>query len=58
MSHTLTHPSLDPVTISGAPNPTFSPPMPSIALMIELWPFTVKTGVFRFSRSHTERLPE
>merc|ERR1719171_1719428 len=33
-SHTRTVPSRDPVTSSGAPKPTFRPPMPSIALMI------------------------
>ena len=33
-------PSLLPVTISGAPPPTPSPPMASIALTIALWPLT------------------
>ena len=44
-SHSFTSPSLLPVTISGAPSPMLSPPTPSIALMISLWPFTWYTGI-------------
>ena len=40
VSHTLTLPSLLPVTISGAPPPIPSPPHPSIALMISECPLT------------------
>ena len=40
VSHTLTLPSLLPVTSSGAPPPIPSPPQPSIELMISECPLT------------------
>ncbi|KAG6554192.1 hypothetical protein Mapa_004108 [Marchantia paleacea] len=56
-SHTSTLPSRPPVTISGAPLPTPSPPMASMALMIDSCALVWKTGKLRSSRSHVHSLP-
>eukprot|EP01139_Manchomonas_bermudensis_P006296 Amastigsp_a176881_27.p2 type:complete len:134 gc:universal Amastigsp_a176881_27:495-94(-) len=57
-SQTLTVPSRDAVTISGAPPPIPRPPQPSIALTIALWPATLYTGSSGRSRSQIHIRPE
>jgi len=57
-SHTLTRPSLEPVTSSGVPLPIPIPPTPSIQLIIESCALNLCTEPFsRCSKSQTSKLP-